>query len=541
MLQTLPAQEPLPETGLQKFEEHFTREILPGLETARSSEVIAHRESPAWAVLFDSEPQLAVSRVLTPGPWISKELAELVGELEYAPSLVLSYAPSPLDPPWLDGFHFDGERIHAWPPEGVVLRVSPEERFELDDAEAVQAWLATDDGTRFEVFSLNGRAGSGLSLYSGEFVAATGVGQEWPAGTIAVPLQPGSLNARPHRSVWDSGLPPEHRQWVPSRPVDMDRLSLQDDQYALVLPPDLPGQISDSISGSKFLILDFELDLRTQLSLYTTTAGRWFLRQGELLGGHGGGEADVRTFLATDSDGRRLWFFEFGSESSATRLPSAESIAGRLLETGVADAAVLPPAGSRLMIGGLDPARMADLSGRLVRRALVVQPGRPELPGLGEAEGLVRIDLQVSDSSPGTGALTGPESLIDGQARFDRSMTHYWSADASDQRPWVEYRLLKPARIGAIDVVHASACGFSGHFNVRSFRILGRANAAAGWSPLATAARDEPVDRERIQVADPRPVEWIRLEIDEPAFQPGVTRARLCELIVWGESGDENH
>ncbi|MCC5877390.1 MAG: hypothetical protein JJU11_14315, partial [Candidatus Sumerlaeia bacterium] len=98
----------------------------------------------------------------------------------------------------------------------------------------------------------------------------------------------------------------------------------------------------------------------------------------------------------------------------------------------------------------------------------------------------------------------------------------------------VRFLMPRPIFLRAMEFVHAESAGFSSHFNLKSFRVWGRERSQSPWLLLAEQRHENPVDRERLILADAPRLAEVRLEIIEPNFLPGGDTARLVEVFFWG-------
>ncbi|HMZ52776.1 MAG TPA: hypothetical protein PK988_10955, partial [Candidatus Sumerlaeota bacterium] len=122
-------------------------------------------------------------------------------------------------------------------------------------------------------------------------------------------------------------------------------------------------------------------------------------------------------------------------------------------------------------------------------------------------------------------------------------LTQFWAvpfvrtdslASLQDDPNTLLIALPKPTRVGALEIVNAEAVGFSPQFDLKHFRILGRAKKDAAWQLLKEKDAELPAARYLVPLDNAPTLLEVRLQIVEPNFLPQGDVARISELIVWG-------
>ena len=493
---------------------------------------LARRESTLEAVL---PPR---------GVWSAGRLAEMAAGVPDAQAvLALELEAGLTDPPWLEGLLFAGGELLGWPPAGPVAAILPEGAVRIIEPEDWRAAVVTTGGARVPLASINGApAKDALALYGGIFNGNSVAGASWPAGTLAVPIQPAPGNDAPAISIWNAGVDSAKRNWLMGAPVPIGQISVGRDRWALVVPPGLSPEDRQALMTARTLTFDVELGSAAALSVLTLQAESVLLRDGELAGPEG--EPAIRTALATDRSGSWVLLAQAGTTGRSQVAVTRKELAEFLAQRGATEAVELA-ADRRRMIADLDNDEWVGELGQLsVRAALVAVSRGPALAAAG-GQTLRPIAVGAVRGSNEGAPHNGPGALVDGKAAQQRNLEQFWAAgaatghltisDAGRDGEWAELQLYQPAAVRAIDLVHVENCGFSPRFNLKGFRLLGRANATCRWKELAVVRHDEPVSRERFAIDAGERIGEIRIEVLEPSVVTNGPTARLAEIGVWGD------
>lgn len=525
-------------TGLEDMRDANRRELAPGLTASAAQEIEDRLPRPSWIIEIDTWIGIASPgvRLAPKSPWMPEPLGDGLRALDSPVGIALFPEPPAVAEPWVPGLVFAEGRLLGWPARGKVLVQSTEGTLDIIDApSAPRGALILQDGMEVPVACLNGLPlGDSVSIISGPFSRSLAPTALFPAGTQAILLQPGPSNPNSARSIWDRESDPASRSWTPAGVRDASLLAVDNDQLAVIIPPSMPRQISSMIAKHNSLIVDLELEPQVVLSLFACDVGQSL----PLDGGLPQEEApqDAMAAIGLDDSGRRLWIMETGAGDSRRPALPAKRLASTLRAMGATRAVLMPESLGRLLPGEVDRSRTAAMEKLKARAILGATVQGPSLSGEG-GERLRRLVPLVTAASNLNQEIAGPEALLDGRVGFDPSLNHLWVAqpDENGNLPWVELRLPAPAKVRAIDLVHAETCGFSPEFDLKGYRLRARGSASEAWSNVGATVRDSPAPRERIGLPpELGAVEWLRLEVTDPAFQPGCRTARLGEIVVWG-------
>ncbi len=440
-------------------------------------------------------------------------------------------------------FQFLQGTVWSWPSSGPVLTVGPDGLTRLIGIPPAESASIRDGSGSWSLplGSVNGPAPQGqVSLVCGPMNARSPFLATWPEGTRVVALTPSRGNTLNEASFWDPGIADLHRLWIPDAPIPGSAFSLSRNQWALLVPPSLPEEDQLRIMEANGLLVDIPLGPDVPFSLFAAGAGSWFLRAGAPSATLGEAHAGARTFLAVDSTGGRCWMVMLNSESrgGVTNAQALEILRGR----GAWDAVELPGSGTRMAMAPLLVEGWQPLPAAIPARTALLAVNRPVgllLPGGGN---LRKLRILRVDGSPSPSLANPPRAVADGRIGFHGAGDHFWSApfvrppagDSSDVGAWLEAALPPDSTVAMIDLYHADNAGFSRQFNLRSFRVLGRARALGEWEAIFESTHQVSTSRERLRLDPPRPLSQLRIEIVDPGFLPGLETARLAEMIVWG-------
>ncbi len=519
------------------------RDLAPGIKAAQFSRLKNRTMNTGQSVAIDS--QIGDARVeiaVSPhGVWDSAKLGDILSTAQANAGMTLWRGSEPLEPLAPEGFLFTQGALLGWPPKSPVLRAATEGTFELLDlsnTENQPAVIRADNGTSITLAAINGFSPDGAVLISGQFNSSLREVELWPEGTLTVPIHPASKNRAPNSSIWET-RPVETRRWEPEFSRPLKHLQLDVDKWAIVLPPTLDPITRAGIASANSLEIHVPLDPETALSLFTVEVGTWFLRNGKRVNNDATDPNPdiVRSFLAVDQTRRLLYLGSFGGDQPGQTSPASEDIATQLLDKGFDDAVELPREYLRLHPGEID-INLAHQRSDIPTRVALVTATTPVRLATGSENDLVKWPVAAATGSNATISIdNAPLKLFDGAIGFRNELNHFWAAELPDDAPrqWVEFRLGKTGRVGALDFLHAETCGFSRQFNLKAFRLLGRAQSSESWRELAVVRHTESAARERVELPNAPLLDQIRLEIIEPNFLPGSQTVRLGEIVVWGK------
>jgi hypothetical protein len=361
-------------------------------------------------------------------------------------------------------------------------------------------------------------------------------------------LTPVASNTNPSASIWDDSLAPGARQWLAGTPVALERTSLLPGQSALIIPPSVPVEERALLGRASSLLIDVPLGNAVALSAFSVQLGAWLLRDGEVQPeppGRAERWGAHHSVVAVDASGRRALLASTGSRERATVAVNWGGLGDLMLEEGMVNAVILPGDEPRLLPDNDASEWRRDRQPIAARLALVPTALTPELRLGGDTPYLPILVSTVAGTNQ-YGTTNTPSRLIDGMAAADEGLDTFWvgqapldglpgTAPRADELPFVEFALAGPARLAALDLAHAEVAGFSPSFNLKAYRVLGRARAFSDWEVLAEVRHETPVPNERVRIDPPRRLEAVRLEVIEPNFLAGGRTARLAEVVLWGE------
>jgi hypothetical protein len=150
-----------------------------------------------------------------------------------------------------------------------------------------------------------------------------------------------------------------------------------------------------------------------------------------------------------------------------------------------------------------------------------------------------RVFRRLAPKGFATGAETTPShplsAMADLRSEMAPDLRHFAAVRRADGSPiTIRITLSGAPRIGAVDIIHAEAAGFSPELGLRAFRIEARAPAATTWTTVAEVANAHPLPRQRVIPRGGPVCDELRLVITEPNFLPSGDTARIAELILWG-------
>lgn len=475
-------------------------------------------------------------RVVLPekGIWASESLESVLVREEALGGVVLLPALSPTTRVYPPGILYANGELLAWPAKGPLLVVSAGGQASLRDAPKIGTGLIdfVDGGAAPPLANVNGYpTAEGVSLYSGAFTGSSAAAADWPAGTQAVRL----VRTDDGVTAWDTERGGLVSRWRIGTSSPIDSFVLRQGEWALLVPPEL-AEGTNPFERMREIAVTVPVPPEVGLSLLTVPVGSWLLRDGNAAAAPSPSEDAIRTTIAVGRDRHTVWMGSFGSEERGFRSPGTQAILNRMAGLGIGEAAELPPGPRRLIpewSGDRRPS--AGLAGLPARVMLIVVNKPPELitPG---GKPWRQLGMATYNGSNIRDPRTGPGSIGDGIAAPDPELSGFWAAPPLEDgsKPWVEARFAEPARLLAVDLIHAQEAGFSPHFNLKGYRLLARTSASESWTVLAEVTHEEPVARERITVDSRIKVEALRLEVTEANFAEGSETARLAELIAWG-------
>ena len=264
-------------------------------------------------------------------------------------------------------------------------------------------------------------------------------------------------------------------------------------------------------------------------------AGEWLLRRTAPVELPTGDAAPRRAIGIDDSTGRVFLV----AVPDGIRQPGATraELVTALREAGVTDAVELPQGPPLLLVPGQAQGlgRERENSGAELVLALSRRVHRTG-PGYGfervRTMGRVISGIAEVRAHPYS-ALS--DSRLDAGGRLDGIWAAKFSREPGASNDAI-LLLTRRTQVGAIDLVHASRAGFSPSLNLRRARIHLSEGAGKPWKLVAEIDNPRPVPRQRIEISPPVPASQVKIEVLDPAFQPGADTVRLAEVVVWGRN-----
>lgn len=491
-----------------------------------------------------AHPRLAVQFV-TPRAGMSRsdQLASMAARVDGKAAMAYDPFPGFNDPFALEGLRFVDGRLLSWPPVGPHLLFRPEGAVELHSPPALPATVIFDDGTSIPLISVNGRlpasGGEGAALHTGEIAAGSLPVVAWPGEILALVLRTPRPGGDIHREILSPEAP-----LIIDRVVNRAMLRTNSTEAALLLHPPLPPALAGRLRAGGAIRFSLSLDRETLAAAAVVPAGRWIVREGELAEDFPATHF-LRNAVAVDARLRRLMLIApMDDGRGGAGIPPAQ-FARFLEEEGFQHGFELPGRAPALLdqIGGR--ASLAQAAATQTRLALVIAGAGPALR-LPEVDGdLFRITGVAAEGTRTEFLLNQPNRLADERTAFTPGLDQFWAArlpasasfSTGGRQPGprsVRFLMPRPIPVRAMELVHIEAAGFSPSFNLKHYRLWGRARAEAPWLLLKEVRHDAPAGRERLVLPPAPPLAEIRLEVLEPNFLPGGDVARLAEAYFWG-------
>jgi hypothetical protein len=476
-------------------------------------------------------------------PWVAHPMEELIFRESSLGGISFIGEPAREQIGGWSEFQFLRGTVWSWPSIGPVLTVGPDGHSRIIEIPPPNSASIRDTSGEWAIplGSVNGPTREDkVTLVCGPLNGRSPLVSLWPEGTTVVALVPARSNTLKSATFWDSSVPDINRLWIPGPSSLIGTTSLSRDQWALLIPPSIPEADQQRIVDGVGLLIDIPIGSEVPFSLFATGGGSWFVRDGATVSVPDEPKEGIRSFLAVDSAGQRCWMVMLQSElrSGVTNAQAFEILHGR----GAWNAMELPDTQNRMAMAPISITGWQPLPPAIPARTSLLAVNRPvDLATLG-GERLRKLRILRTEGSPSTHTANPPRAVADGRIGFHPSGDHFWRAPFSrtslDGTPsvgaWLEITLPSDSVVSLIDFYHAENAGFSQHFNLKSYRVLGRARAAGEWEELMVYNHDISRSRERLRLEPPRILTQLRLEITEPGFLPGLNSVRLAEVIVWG-------
>lgn len=491
-----------------------------------------------------AHPQLAV-RFATPaeGPNRSQPLGVLARRLEGKVAIAHDPFPGFGEEFALRGLRAADGRLYSWPPEGPHLLFRPEGAVELHSPGLAPATVAFDDGTTLPLLSVNGRLPSageaGGSLQTGEIATGTLPAVAWPSEVVAVVLRLPSPGGDIHRAL----LSPE-ATFVVDRVVNRAMLRTSPAEAALILHPPLPEGLQERLATGDSLRIHLPLGSEVLSAAAVVPAGRWIVRDGDVVEGLPD-PYFLQNAVAVDPRLRRLLLVSPMDDGRGGAGIPPDQLAHFLREEGFPHGFELPGRSPSLLDQPAGRSSLAQAAAIQTRLAMVVAGASPALR-VPEVDGdLFRITGVAVEGTRTEFLLNQPGRLTDERMAFTPGLDQFWAARvstaasnstrASQPAPSsLRFIMPRPLPVRVMELIHIEAAGFSPEFNLRSYRLWGRARGEAPWLLLAEVRHESPTERDRLLLPFTTPFSEIRLEVLEPSFLPGGNVARLAEVFFWG-------
>lgn len=546
----LPAVLAQAQQGVKDYRSWSTRQLLPGLRVG----VVTMQ---TWYGVTDiniAEGQLGGQgislelAVSLDGPTRSSRLEDLGEALGGAISIVgLEVQPSLAEPAELSGLRYSKGRLYSWPGgDARHLFILPEGNLELRAPVAGGGLLTFDDGTSMTLRSINGslpQISGEASVYTGTLSSGEPPAATWPGDILVAIIEPRVTNANPHDLFVAGGDGGKERRLRVLGIARRGDFSVKPNQAALLIRQPVPQQVMDRLLTSMPLVVSIDLPAEDRLADTIVPLGEVIMHEG-MLQGRFTEPAIVQNALAIDAASRRLVMISPSKRRARGVGVPADKLKQFLEELGYGEAVILPDRFPLLIANMKETDDERDAANAPVRLALAFTNRTSTLTMPERDTNLFRVRGVVLEGTRREfrGNLT--RSLRDEKLAIEGDLGQFWATtfetvtDASGQQGSdnpnsIRLVLPKPVRIGALELLHVEAAGFSPEFNVKHFRVLGREKSTALWRELADVNHGAPVPRDRILFPETPLLSELRIQIIEPSFLPGGNVARLSELYLW--------
>lgn len=528
---------------VEKYRSVSATQISPGLRAGVvmfTSQQGAVRMGFVEATLGTNH--LSAEAVCSPaGPLASARLEDLAAAVG-AKSLVGIDLPPPAGAPKeFAGVYYSRNSLLAWPAaDRWHLTVFADGACMIEQPAVGAGRITFGNGATLGLMSINGELptnGTMASVYTGRLGASDSPIVEWPRdvkGALLVPVRDGV-------SVNGNFLPQEGSdvRFRVLRILERDELKCGDGQALLVFRDSMgDGVFADAEFAT--IAVDFPAAMRP--ATFTLPIGDPLMINGALAQGVNADKV-VMNVIAVDGSAKKLIAFSPAEPGARGPQLTAGQLVEYLRELKYTRAHFLSDRQPALLADAGNSDMQKELEATRARTALAFVPKAAKLqtaPGNADLFAIKGIAIQpLGREFPANMA----GALTDLRSAPSPDLTQFWAVpfvrtdsltSLQDDPNTLLIALPKPTRVGALEIVNAEAVGFSPQFDLKHFRILGRAKKDAAWQLLKEKDAESPAARYLVPLDNAPILLEMRLQIVEPNFLPQGDVARISELIVWG-------
>ncbi len=528
---------------------HWNRHMLaPGLK--HGTLTFTTWEGARDAVFVEGEfryPAVAASlRIAGEGPWQALPLAQAAGEDRPAAAIAVDIAPDLEQAVTFSGLRLSESAMWSWDREpGYHLLLHADGSARIVHRGEGTAEIRFEDAGSWPVRSLNGplpEEPGELSIYTGPVGAGERPVADWPRDMELHLLanedgRPGSAVRMLHPGRDETPL------LIPSSAPQRANLRLGEAELLAVVKPPVPEELEGLLARGAPARLHFETSREERLARAVFPVSEVLMRGGQLR------DTDLErpldgVLLGVDPAGRRIAALGQSRARHTAQTLTLGRAVQYLVAEGYTEAALLSTDGPALVPDLARPHEHSGSAGRAVRSLLLLHGGARSVELAGAEGRAVRIEGIVVQGTRREFPVNQPGRLRDGRVTAEPDLAGFWASPSkpvspdSTQLPQPEqarirFLLPRPARLQALELVHAEAMGFGPQFNLRSYVIRGRASRENPWEELVRVRHDEPVPRERVALPGTPRLSEVELLVLEPNFLPGGNVARLAEIHFW--------
>lgn len=477
-------------------------------------------------------------------PLVAEDLLSLANSIDGRGAMALLVPEEGGSAVFPSGLRISGGRLVGWPAdERVHLLLRPEGGALLttlsgtspDGGDPGPGLVAWDDGTTLTLKSINGRpplVPGEASVYTGPLEARAGPFVAMGEELLFLLLEPAERTTVLENMFRGDSA---ERQW---RPISVQtrgelRAAVGQAVLAVAVGDGAEDRLKELVARrSARVTITAPLDQDSELAAAVAPVGDWLVRGGEIVAPEGP-QRPVYNAIATDDSGSRivLWSVD-PNRQRGLPIPLAQ-MAAFLREQGLVHAVAVADTRPTLLADAR--ARNARDTRIATRYALVARnQALPVRLGamIGDLYGVRGVIVEgTRQELPGN----GPSSLRDGQIARNAELDGFWASPMPEGgRPLpLRMALSRPRPIAAVEIIHASAAGFSPSMNVAEYQIWGRARRDGPWTMLREVKNATPTERDRVVLEGSPRLNDLRIDIVRPSFLKSASVARLAEVILY--------